>query len=204
MTLHGNVTQGPDDHFEREDPITVMLTTCDGCGGVNVLAQTHFAGLDTDPEPVWPTAFRSIPPEVPTRVRRDLLEARRCFELAHAPAATAVMARRVVEQVCKHHGVNGGTLVKKLDAMRASGTIDGRLHDWATSLRFLGNDGAHGDNVNRQDAEDGLTLAEALVEYVYVLTAKHRAFEQRRAAKRNVPPTSALAQPPGGTDVPLP
>ncbi|PBC69684.1 uncharacterized protein DUF4145 [Streptomyces sp. TLI_235] len=198
MTLHGEVTEQPDDDLGREDPTVVMLASCDGCSSVAVLVQYVFPDYTTEPEPVWPTAFRTIPAEVPYKVAQDLLEARRCFELAGAYAATATMVRRAVEQVCKNHGHTKGLLQAKLEALAKAGTIDGRLLDWAHSLRYLGNDGAHGDKVSRQDAEDGLALAEALVEYVYVLAAKYGAYEQRRAAaKVKAQPTPVPAQGPG-------
>ncbi|MFJ8430481.1 DUF4145 domain-containing protein [Kitasatospora sp. NPDC094019] len=187
MTAHGEVTEQPNDDIGREDPARVILATCDGCGSATVLIQYLFAGHETELEPVWPTAYQAIPAAVPHKVAMALLEARRCFELAHAYAAAATMVRRAVELVCKDHGIDKGNLAANLTALEQAGTIDGRLLEWAHSLRFLGNDGAHGDKVTRQDAEDGLALAEALVEYVYVLAVKHNEFQQRRAAAKAKP-----------------
>ena len=109
------------------------------------------------------------------------------------------MARRTLELVCKDQGAAGGTLAKKIEWLEQNNKIEGRLLDWATALRFVGNDGAHGDaEVKRQDAEDALVFTEALLEHIYVLTVQYEKFSERRqkrAAKKPVPaPQSPAAQ----------
>jgi len=49
----------------------------------------------------------------------------------------------------------------------------------------LGNEAAHftGKPVSRQDAEDALTLAEALMDYLYVFSAQFDNFCKRRKAQ---------------------
>ncbi|MFE6872575.1 DUF4145 domain-containing protein [Kitasatospora sp. NPDC057692] len=200
MTIEGALVEQPEPEVGRDEARQLMLARC-SCGGVVMLLQEYYPdGGMTEPEVIWPLTSRPIPPGVPYKVAKDLSEARRCFELASSYPAVAMMVRRAVELVCKDHGATRGNLATKLKELEDAGTIDGRLLSWATSLRFLGNDGAHGDNVSRQDAEDGLALAEALVEYVYVLAAKHSAFEQRRAAAAaKGTPSVVPAQPMGGT-----
>ncbi|MDF0371746.1 DUF4145 domain-containing protein [Streptomyces sp. KA12] len=104
--------------------------------------------------------------------------------------------RRTLEAVCVDQGmVNDASgrpkpLFKMLEEMRDQGKIDGRLFEWAHELRSLGNQGAHYTTVSvtREDAADGLALAEALLDYLYVLHAQFNTFKQRRQAaqeKRN-------------------
>jgi hypothetical protein len=58
--------------------------------------------------------------------------------------------------------------------------IDARLLEWADSLRVLGNAGAHfTGQVTEQDVSDALDLIEAMLDYVYVFSAK---FEQSKRA----------------------
>ena len=66
--------------------------------------------------------------------------------------------------------------------LNEQGVIEGRLLEWAQGLRVLGNIGAHYSDamVGRQDAEDALELSEALLDYVYVLSAKFTQFKDRR------------------------
>ncbi len=77
-------------------------------------------------------------------------------------------------------------LFKMLEQMKDEGKIDGRLLEWAQELRILGNQGAHytGTSVSREDAADGLALAEALLDFLYVLTAQFAAFKARRTATK--------------------
>ncbi|MGY1495887.1 DUF4145 domain-containing protein [Streptomyces sp. QTS52] len=97
------------------------------------------------------------------------------------------------------YAATGGTLAKKIEWLQQNNKIEGRLLDWATALRFVGSDGAHGDAVNRQDAEDALTFTEALLEHIYVLTVQYEKFSERRqkkAAKKSAPaPRSQAALP---------
>ena len=62
--------------------------------------------------------------------------------------------------------------------MATDGLIDQTLAEWV--LRRVGNKGAHytGEAVEREDAEDALSFAEALLEHIYVL---RRSFEQFRS-----------------------
>ncbi|MGW2539708.1 DUF4145 domain-containing protein [Kitasatospora sp. NPDC001574] len=203
MTVHGSVTMQPDPDRGRDEPEHLMLTTCNGCGEALLLVQEYYPDDSlAEPEALWPLSYRPIPPGVPHKVAKALSEARRCYELAHAYPPVAMSVRLVVEQICKDHGAIRGTLGSKLNELEANGIIDGRLLSWATSLRFLGNNGAHGDNVTRQDAEDGLALAEAVVDYVYVIAARHTAFEQRRAAAPPGRPAAVPVQTTSGTNTP--
>ena len=64
--------------------------------------------------------------------------------------------------------------------------IDGRLWEWAETLRSVRNAAAHfnDEGVSRQDAEDSLAYSEALLDYLYVLKAR---FDAMRA-RRSIPP----------------
>jgi hypothetical protein len=95
------------------------------------------------------------------------------------------MVRRTLEGVCAAYGIDEKPLFSALDKMKELGLIEGRLLEWAQELRVLGNDAAHftGKAVNRQDAEDALTLAEALMDYLYVFAAQFDEFRARRNRK---------------------
>src|SRR5437588_5875982 len=122
-------------------------------------------GFDAD-EPVYPTP-RRLSWDIPNDLRTEWEEARTCFE-AKAYTATVVMVRRTLEGTCKENGSGQKTLHKALADLRDSGLIDGTLAAWADALRVLGNQGAHytGEAVTREDAEDALDFAEALLDHV--------------------------------------
>jgi hypothetical protein len=64
--------------------------------------------------------------------------------------------------------------------------IDGTLAEWADALRVVGNEGAHytGRVVAREDAEDALDFAEALLDHLYVLRQRFTDFQSRLAARK--------------------
>lgn len=73
--------------------------------------------------------------------------------------------------------------MRRLEQLKESGKIDGRLLEWSQALRLLGNEGAHFSEkvVTEDDAADALALAEALMDYLYVYSTQFEKFKQRRA-----------------------
>jgi hypothetical protein len=136
-------------------------------------------------EILWPTPERTLSDVVPESLRLEHAEARACFN-AKAYTATVVMVRRTLEGVCSDHGITKKPLYVALEEMRSSELIEGRLFEWAQELRVLGNDAAHftGRAVSSQDAEDALSLAEALMDYMYVFSAQFDKFRRRRSAQQ--------------------
>ena len=118
-------------------------------------------------------------------MRREFEEARVCFA-AKAYEATVVMVRRILEGTCRENSVQERTLVRSLAKLKDDGLIDSTLAEWADALRILGNEGAHytGKQVLRDDSEDALAFAEALLDHIYVLRKRFAEFETRRASKR--------------------
>jgi hypothetical protein len=123
---------------------------------------------------------------VPEPLRREFEEAQACFK-AKAYKATVVMVRQVLEGACEESNVHERTLAKSLDKMKADGLIDTIIAEWANALRILGNEGAHytGNPLPRDDAEDALAFAEALLDHIYVLRKRFEKFADRRASKRS-------------------
>ncbi|MFI8787116.1 DUF4145 domain-containing protein [Streptomyces sp. NPDC055105] len=137
----------------------------------------------TDPSREWPSSSTGpLSPSIPTSIAREMREARACFN-AKLYTATAVMVRRTLEGMCVDQGTVKKQLFAALGELRDANKIEGRLFDWAQALRVLGNQGAHfsKEAVSREDAQDALELAEALLDYIYVFTAKYDEFQQRRS-----------------------
>ncbi|MCX5303725.1 MULTISPECIES: DUF4145 domain-containing protein [Streptomyces] len=171
-----------------EPPYVLELAVCGVCADPFLMVEEDFGqGWDGEPGVIWPKQQRALSPKVPQALRREHEEARQCFS-SKAYTATAVMVRRTLEGVCIDQGISSAgsrpkPLFKMLEQMKDDGKIDGRLFEWAQELRVLGNQGAHftGTSVSREDAADGLALAEALLDYLYVLSAQFDAFKARRA-----------------------
>lgn len=135
-----------------------------------------------DPYRVYSPQDRVLSNEIPVQLRRIHQEARACIR-AKAYTAAAVMSGRTLEGVCNLNNVQGSTLQSKLTRMKENGLIDGRLWDWAETLRGVRNAAAHfsEESISKQDAEDAVAFAEALLDYMYVLSARFNALKERRA-----------------------
>ena len=170
-----------------------IFASCEICWQALVVRKSMEGDEKRKPtvEVLWPTPERVLSDAVPESLRQEHAEARACFN-ARAYTATVVMVRRTLEGVCSDHEVTKKPLYAALEEMRSSGLIEGRLFEWAQELRVLGNDAAHftGRVVSSQDAEDALSLAEALMDYMYVFSAQFDKFRMRRSAQ---PPDEAGA-----------
>jgi Cys-tRNA(Pro)/Cys-tRNA(Cys) deacylase len=130
---------------------------------------------------------------IPVRLRAELLEARVNLR-AGAYTSAGVMVRRLLEGVCADHGISRGSLYGALGELRRRGLIEGRLLGWAQDLREIGNEAAHMGprRIARQDAEDAVALAEALLDYLYVFARTYNAFRERRGGGTTAARSSSL------------
>jgi hypothetical protein len=172
--------------FEDDFYVTV---TCKVCYSIMLIAHPKERGGHPNHDPrtarvLWPVGHREISTKVPESLRLEHSEARSCYN-NNAYTAAVVMVRRTLEGVCADNGVKKTPLFKALEQMKENGLIEGRLLEWAQELRVLGNEGAHftGHRVSREDAQDALALAEALLDYLYVFSAQFAEFKDRREKK---------------------
>lgn len=176
---------GADNH-STNPPVEWTLVQCHRCFQPTLQAREDFGmgggfGDDEHPATVYP-APHYLGGDVPAGLRREWEEARTCFE-AKAYAACVVMVRRTLEGTCAEQGITGTNLNKALEQLAQDGSIDQTLADWAHVLRRVGNKGAHytGETVPREDAEDALSFAEALLDHIYVLRRRFEEFRARQA-----------------------
>lgn len=94
-----------------------------------------------------------------------------------------LMCRKCLEATCKDLGASGRDLNSRLSALHQSGHIDERLLEWAHGIRLLGNEAAHDPDttITKTDARDVLDFTEAILIYVYSLTARYAQFRSRRS-----------------------
>jgi hypothetical protein len=137
-----------------------------------------------DPYRVYPPQDRALSTEIPVELRQIHDEARACIR-AKAYMAAAVISGRALEGVCDLNNVPGRTLQERLSRMKENGLIEGRLWDWAETLRGVRNAAAHfgKESISRQDAEDAVAFTEALLDYLYVLSARFNALKERRTRR---------------------
>jgi Domain of unknown function (DUF4145) len=109
---------------------------------------------------------------IPENIRLDLDEAKRCF-VSSCYRGCAVLARRVIQVTCLSKGAKKQTLDHQIGELFTTGVITKDVKDWATVVRWVGNDAAHSDEqaVTREDAKDCLDLAEQFLHIIFVTPA---------------------------------
>ena len=120
-------------------------------------------------------------PNIPKSLRADLDEAKKCF-VASCYRGCAVLARRCIQVACTEKGAKKHNLIEQISELTANGTITKDIEEWATVVRFIGNDAAHpnAQSVSKDDAEDCLNLAEQFLHVIFVAPAVAKA---RRTAR---------------------
>jgi Domain of unknown function (DUF4145) len=121
----------------------------------------------------------SYPPEVidfdstnlPAPILSTLEEAIKCHA-AGCYKASALMVRRLLEELCANKNIKVDDLKKRLAALSGSVIIPTELLQAADQLRLLGNDAAHieakvYDNIGEQEATLAIELAKELLKAVY-------------------------------------
>lgn len=96
---------------------------------------------------------------------------------------TLLLVRSVIEATAKDRGITKGNLLQKIDALREGEHIRSGTKDMAHALRILGNDMAHGDIAEaptEEDAIDALTIAQFVLDDVYVADARRADMLERR------------------------
>jgi hypothetical protein len=113
--------------------------------------------------------------DIPEPARNYLQQA---METLHAPDAAAVMAGSAVDAMLKQLDLTEGSLYSRIDKAVAEHRITAPMGDWAHEVRFGSNRPRHSDNerphVTPEEAKQSVQFAEALGNFLFVLTAKIR------------------------------
>ncbi len=126
---------------------------------------------------------QAYPPEVidfdstnlPQPILQSLEEAIKCHA-AGCNKASALMVRRVLEELCQAKNAQGADLKKRLAALGKTIVMPQELLDAADQLRILGNDAAHVeakvyDKIGPDEAELAIELTKELLKAAYQYTA---------------------------------
>lgn len=145
--------------------------SCAACGGI-----TAVKGAPAGEEFL---SLRFFP--APKAAHEDIPEIARCFlqqayDTLHAPDAAAVMAGSAVDAMLKHHGYTEGSLYSRIDKALADNLLTKGMADWAHEVRLGSNRPRHADtegpHVSSSEAVQSVEFAEALGNFLFVLTAR--------------------------------
>lgn len=184
--MHGTVESYDPEAGPPAEFALLQCTNRDCQAPIVQVREDYGQGYDEDKPAVYYPSPRRLGYAVPSRLRDEFTEARKCFD-AKAYRATLVMVRRTLEGTCADQGSTKKTLAESLRDLQTQGRIDGLLAEWADLLRVVGNEGAHftGKKVTGQDAEDALEFLEALLDHLYVLRARFDQFKSRQQERTN-------------------
>lgn len=123
----------------------------------------------------------SMPPEVidfdaahlPNTLLQTLTEAIQCHA-AGAYRASAMMVRRLLEEICEDSGATGKDLHHRLQDLRSKIILPEELFEAMSELKAIGNDAAHieakqYDRIEKDEAEDTIELAKEILKARYQL-----------------------------------
>lgn len=122
--------------------------------------------------------------DIPDIARRFLQQA---YETLNAPDAAAVMAGSAVDAMLKAKGLKEGSLYTRIDAAVERHILTEAMGDWAHEVRLGSNRPRHADeerpHVSEEEAQQAVEFAEALGNFLFVLTAKiERGIERAKSA----------------------
>lgn len=170
-------------------PFKVILLECPVCQspllGCQELVQTSIDQEEwIDGKRLWPKPTNSSNSLIPSIVRDSLEEAQKCYN-AKAYGACAVMCGRALEGLCKHYETRSKNIAGGLKELIEKKIIDDRLFQWGEALRNQRNLGAHATNekITKDDAHDVLDFANAICDYVFVLSNKFEEYVKRQQKK---------------------
>jgi hypothetical protein len=110
---------------------------------------------------------------IPERIKETLIEAITCHAEA-CYAASAIMVRRCLEEICEDRKAAGGDLNARIAALRANVVLPNELFDAMDELRILGNDAAHVeakvyDDIGEPQVSIALELTKEILKAIYQL-----------------------------------
>lgn len=188
------VTDGPD-----AGHLLQAAYSCDNCHRLSIASLRHQTNSTVDQSTIeslfvgkvlqWMPRVGVAPAieDVPDHITAAAKEAFSAASIG-ANMAAILMARTTLEATAKEKGHTSGTLLVKIDAMKAANLIRPDIAEAAHEVRHFGNDMAHGDigsvgdQPTAQDVEDVLSLMMQVLAEVFQGPALVDRLRQRRSA----------------------
>lgn len=153
------------------------VTRCETCAQLLVYSECEDF---TDDTPIGDLVFpkqSAFSDAVPENVRRVYHEALRVKQAS--PTAFVILARRVLEEICRAKGVTRPSLSQALGELAAQGVIPKTLTEASALIRLVGNAGAHASEIRITVplvwAVDD--FVKAVIEYLFVAPSRIEQFK---------------------------
>ncbi|TWI89801.1 uncharacterized protein DUF4145 [Gemmobacter caeni] len=137
------------------------------CRGIVLVVQPSHGKVTILPPELIDFDARNLPPNL----LRTLNEAIACHA-AGAYRASAMMVRRLLEEICDESGAKGRDLHDRLIALKTKITLPEELFEAMGELKALGNDAAHitaknYTSIGKDESEDSIELAKEILKSRY-------------------------------------
>lgn len=163
--------------YDSKNKNTWTMKKCNSCQEV-VLLKNHG-------EKIYPAPFpKPTDNRIKELIRNDFKEAKLCYSVG-AYKATVVLSRRSLQSICIDKGASKNKkLYQQIEELASNGVITEDLKEWATEVRYVGNDGAHpGEEILKEDAESILELTEQLTNVIYIMPQIATELKNKRKSK---------------------
>ncbi|TMK05015.1 MAG: DUF4145 domain-containing protein [Alphaproteobacteria bacterium] len=165
------ISQGPTPRTDGGKKINWGAYHCSSCGSI-VTVSAELAGASFAFKGAFPDA--KIAHEDIREPARTFLQ--QAYETLHAPDAAAVMAGSAVDAMLKAHGLEAGSLYARIDEALTKNLLTQGMADWAHNVRLGSNRPRRADkdkpHVSPNEAKQSVEFAEALGNFLFVLTAR--------------------------------
>lgn len=109
--------------------------------------------------------------DLPDNIRSSMEEAIKCHAIG-CYRASALMVRRVLEELCEERQIIGASLKERLNGLKSKVILPNELLAATQELRLLGNDAAHieaktYDNIGEQEVSTAIELAQEILKAIY-------------------------------------
>nr|AWM01287.1 DUF4145 domain-containing protein [Bradyrhizobium amphicarpaeae] len=145
---------------------------CRSCGSIVTCSGLPSGGDQFAFFEIFPDA-RMAHTDIPEPARTYLQQA---YETLHAPDAAAVMAGSAVDAMLKVRGLTNGSLYSRIDEALSQNLLTKGMAEWAHEVRLGSNRPRHADrenpHVSPDEAKQSVEFAEALGNFLFVLTAR--------------------------------
>lgn len=123
---------------------------------------------------------------LPSKLLSTLKEAISCHA-AGAYRASAMMVRRLLEEICDESDASGKDLHARLVSLRSKITLPEELFEAMSELKALGNDAAHitarnYTKIGKEESEDSIELAKEIIKARYQLKGLVERLRARRGS----------------------
>ncbi len=131
----------------------------------------------------WPRRLTKYPEHWPEEVGRCWMQAHRSLKDENWDAA-AVMARSALQAALRQQGAKGKDLFGEINDLASKRLLPPLMQEWSHEVRVLGRPAAHPNATepatDKQDARDVVSFLDYLVEYLYDLPDRIKAYRGRK------------------------